>query len=214
MDKKSDHSLARRSIDNIRRRIVTGLLFLLPVAITYLVLRFLFNTVDGILQPGFEAIFGEKMPGLGLVAIIIIVYLVGLLGSNILGRWFARIIHGIFVKTPIVNIIYTSAKQLIDSFSGTKTTGFKRVVIVEYPRKNVWTIGFLTGMVKDENDMHKAIVYIPTAPTPQSGWMLIYPAEDVYDTDLSVNEALRMVLSGGIISPSQIKRISPVSVDQ
>lgn len=199
-----------RIISNFRRRIVTGILFILPITITYLVLRFLFITIDGILQPGFQAIFGKKIPGLGLVAMLVFVYFIGLLGSNILGRWLARIVHNIFAKIPIVNIIYTSAKQLIDSFSTERTTGFKRVVMVEYPKDDIWTLGFLTQIVKDENNKPMAIVYMPTAPTPQSGWMAVFDLEKVYDVDMTVQDAMRLVVSGGIVAPKQIRKVGSV----
>ena len=206
MGNANHNSIIRKIANNIRRKIIAGLLFLLPIAITYLVLKFLFNVIDGILQPGFEAIFGEKMPGLGVVAIIILVYLFGLLGSNISGRWLAKGVEKAFLKLPIVKAIYSPAKQLIDSFSGKKSTGFRRVVMVEYPRVGIWTIGFLTSITTDENGMNMAVVYMPTAPTPQSGWMAIFPIEDVYDTNLTVQDAIQLVISGGITAPPQIKK--------
>ena len=206
MSEDKHNSIIRKIANNIRRKIIAGLLFLLPIAITYLVLKFLFNVIDGILQPGFEAIFGEKMPGLGVIAIIILVYLFGLLGSNILGRWIAKGVENAFLKLPIVRAIYSPAKQLIDSFSGKRKTGFRRVVIVEYPKVGVWTIGFLTGMTTDEDGRDMAVVYMPTAPTPQSGWMAIFPIEDVYDIDMTVQDAIQLVISGGITAPPQIKK--------
>jgi uncharacterized membrane protein len=214
MKNKVRQSFWKRVLNAIRKNIVTGLLFLLPIAITYLVLRFLFNTIDGVIYPALQStlmrwtprLAKNLPPGTGIVILLIIVYLVGLLGSNILGKWLAKIIHRLFIRVPIVGVIYSTAKQLIGSFSGEGTTGFKRVVIIEYPRVGCWTIGFLTSLVKDENDKQMALVYIPTAPTPNSGWLAIVPIEDVYDTDLSVQEAMRMVLSGGTSAPAYLRK--------
>jgi len=210
MNKKIKRSLGSKVLNSIRKNILTGLFFLLPIAITYIILRFLFNTIDNVVYPAiapiFEQIrpgFGRKIPpGAGIIILAIFVYLIGLLGSNILGKWIVKKIQYIFLRVPIVSIIYSTAKQLIESFSGESSTGFKRVVMIEYPKTDCWTIGFLTNMINDENGKVMASVYIPTSPTPNSGWVAIVPIEDVYDTDLSVQEALRMVLSGGTASPS------------
>ena len=115
--------------------------------------------------------------------------------------------QNVVLRIPIVSSIYSPARQLIASFTGGSGTGFKRVVIVEYPRVGAWTIGFLTGTTVDETGQDLAIVYIPTAPTPNSGWVAIFPAEQVHDTDMKVQMAIRMVLSGGIVTPEKIVRV-------
>jgi uncharacterized membrane protein len=184
----------------------TGLLLLVPVAITYLVLKFLFDAIDGILQPAIQPLLGRHIPGLGAVIIIIMVYLAGLLGTVVVGKQLIRLGQSILLRVPVFNTVYSAAKQLIESFSGSSTTGFKRVVLIEYPRPGLWTIGFLTALTKDENDAPLAIVYIPTAPTPQSGWVAILPVREVYDTGMPVQEAVRLVLSGGIVAPAQISK--------
>lgn len=221
--KNKKQSIGSKILHSIRRNIIAGLLFLLPIAITIIVLKFLFNTIDGIIQPAIDPIFNQIRPGLarrippgaGIIILIICVYLIGLLGANILGKWIGKRIQYLFLKVPIVGIVYSTAKQLIESFSGEGSTGFKRVVMIEYPKDDCWTIGFLTNMINDENDKIMALVYIPTSPTPNSGWVAIIPIENVYDTDLPVQEALRMVLSGGTVSPTHLKkyRISNIKVD-
>lgn len=211
---KEKQSFWRKILNAIRRNIVAGLLFLLPIAITYLVLRFLFNTIDGVIYPAIQQVlmnfnprWARNLPrGAGIAILLIVVYLIGLLGSNIFGRWVGKSIQKLFLRVPIVGIIYSTAKQLIESFSGEGTTGFKRVVMIEYPRVNCWTIGFLTNLTNDGNGKQMALVYIPTTPTPNSGWLAIVPIEDVYDTDLSVQEAMRMVLSGGTVAPQELKK--------
>jgi len=188
------------------RTLGTGLLLVVPVGITYLVLKLLFDTIDGILQPGIQALVGRPIQGLGVIIIVLLVYLAGLLGAFFVGKQLIRLIQAILLRVPIFNTVYSAAKQLIESFSGSSSTGFKRVVLIEYPRPGAWTLGFLTGVTKDEHGNPLAIVYIPTAPTPQSGWVAILPVREVYDTEMSVQEAVRMVLSGGIVAPAQINK--------
>ena len=214
MHENEKHSTGKKILHSIRRNIVTGLLFLLPIAVTYLVLEFLFNTIDGIIQPAIEPIFNQIRPGLGrrippgvgILVLAALVYLVGLLGSNILGKWIGKRLQYLFLKMPLVGLIYSTAKQLIGSFSGEGTTGFKRVVMIEYPKKDCWTIGFLTNVFSYEDGNRKAFVYMPSSPTPSTGWVIIVPIEKVYDTDLVVQEALRLVVSGGTVAPTHLKK--------
>jgi len=144
--------------------------------LTYLVLRLLSDVIDGVLQPGIEAFFTRRIPGLGAVILVLLVYAIGLLGAFFLGKQLIRLAQNALLKVPIIGVVYSSAKQLIESFSGSGETGFKRVVVIEYPRASVWTIGFLTGTTTDERSQPMALVYIPTAPTPNSGWIAILPS--------------------------------------
>ena len=195
---------------HLRKTVVAGLLVLVPIVLTYLVLRLLFNAIDGVLKPGVEEVFGREFPGLGVLALLLLVYIVGLLSANFLGRRIIKLGQAALLRTPVVRAVYSSARQLIESFSGSAETGFKRVVMIEHPRRGAWTIGFLTGMTEDESGNALAIIYIPTAPTPNSGWVALLPVKDVYDTDLSIQSAMTLVLSGGISAPAQInKRQAP-----
>lgn len=192
----------------LRRRLLkpmgSGLLVVLPLGLAYLILKFLFDAIDGVLQPGIRAVFGHHIPGLGLVGLAIAIYLAGLLTMNWVGRALIELAKRALLKIPFVGSVYGSARQLVESFSGTGETGFKRVVMIEYPRKESWTIGFLTGTTADHLGEQLAIVYVPTAPTPNSGWVALIPVGQVRDTDLTVQVALKMVLSGGISSPPTI----------
>lgn len=206
MENARKPSARQRVMRHFRRTLIAGLLLLMPVVLTYLVLRLLFNFVDGVLQPGIEKILGSQIPGLGILLLAALVYLVGLVGANFLGKRLIQLVQATLLRVPIINSVYSASKQLIESFSGSGTTGFKRVVAIEYPRPGTWAIGFLTGITTDEDGRSLGIIYIPTAPTPQSGWVAILPTEQIYDTDLSVPIAMRMVLSGGIVAPSQIRK--------
>jgi uncharacterized membrane protein len=119
------------------------------------------------------------------------------------------------MRMPVVGSLYSSARRLIESLAGSKdsSTGFKRVVMIEHPRKGIWCIGFLTSIIDISNTHTMATIYIPTAPTPNSGFVVMVPYTEVQDTDLSVQEAMTMVLSGGIIAPKSFNRKSITSKD-
>jgi len=198
--------LTNKIIRHVRNTIGAGLFILVPVVLTYMVLSFVFDTIDGVLQPVIKGISHQQLTGLGVVLLLFLMYLFGLLGKNFVGRRFKKILQNMLFRIPVVGAVYSSAQQLIQSFSGSAETGFKRVVMIEHPRKGVWSIGFLTGVTEDEGGKALSIVYIPTAPTPNSGWVVVMPSEDVFDTDLTVQSAMKLVLSGGISTPAQITK--------
>ncbi|MBI4287096.1 MAG: DUF502 domain-containing protein [Chloroflexi bacterium] len=192
---------------HLRRSLTAGLLLLVPVGITYWVLSFTFRFLDGLFDPLAQRVLGKTIPGLGILLLLLLVYLAGLVASNFVGRAIIRAGQGALLRIPLVNTIYNASKQLIESFSGEARQGFKRVVLIEYPRQGVWTLGFLTGTTSDETGMVLGIIYIPTTPTPTSGAMVILPMTDIHDTDLTVQQALGIVFSGGITSPPQIRKV-------
>ncbi len=186
---------------------MAGVLLIVPVAATFGILWYLFDRLDGFLQPGVKQIFGFAIPGLGLLALLVLIYLLGLVGRNVIGRRLLTWGQGVLLRIPLVRAVYSPAKQLIESFSGSGgEMGFKRVVLIEWPSAGLWTPGFLTGTVKDETGGVHALVYIPTAPTPYTGFLTILPFSQVHDTDLSVPDAIKLVLSGGIVSPGVIRK--------
>ena len=128
----------------------------------------------------------------------------GIAEENYLTRRAIKIGREMLLRVPIISTIYSPAKQLIDAFSGTGDSGFRQVVMIEYPREKAWTIAFLTASTSDNEVLPLSIIYIPTAPNPNSGWIAMIPEQDVRFTDLSVAEAMHLVLSGGIIAPPLI----------
>lgn len=207
------NSLTGRLGRHIRNTTVAGLFVLVPVVLTYMVLSFLFKAIDGVLQPAIRGISDRQVTGLGIVLLLALMYAFGLLGRSFIGRRIIEYAQSLLLRLPVVGVVYSSAQQLIQSFSGGAETGFKRVVMIEHPRKGAWSIGFLTGLTKDEEGKALSIVYIPTAPTPNSGWVAVLPSEDVYDTDLTVQSAMKLVLSGGITTPPQIIKRAHNSAD-
>ena len=189
---------------HLRRVMIAGLIIVVPLAITFWVLRLVFNLMDGFFGPVIEDWIGHHIPGIGILVILLLVYLTGQLW--VVSRLGRRMIEGIqnwLLSIPIVGAIYNPARQLIDSFSGTSESGFKRVVIIEYPKSGTWMIGFLTATTTTK-DGEMGVVYVPTAPTPNSGWVGVVPIEGVYDVDMTVQQAMSMVLSGGIVTPEEI----------
>jgi len=190
---------------HISRMILAGFLIMIPFVLTYMFAKFLVDIIDGVLAPYISLFFGGKrIYGLGVLALMIVVYIVGLLSTRYFGRKIGDTIQNFVLRMPVVGSLYSSARRLIESLAGTKddgSTGLKRVVMIEHPRRGMWCIGFLTSIIQVSKSQKMATVYIPTAPTPNSGFVVMVPYNEINDTDLSVQEAMSMVLSGGIISP-------------
>ncbi|MBI4219635.1 MAG: DUF502 domain-containing protein, partial [Chloroflexi bacterium] len=153
-----------------------------------------------------ELIFGRSIPGLGYAVIILVAYVAGLIAATYIGRLIIGAVQAGLLRVPVYNTIYSASKQLVESFSGSGRTGCRRVVEFEYPWRGTWTIGFLTNTIEHEDGQVMGVVYIPTAPTPNSGYVSIVPLDEVYDLDMPVERALRFCLSGGIVSPRKFSR--------
>ena len=207
-------SFGRKIARHIRSTLIAGVLILVPIAITYILLKWVFDNIDGLLQPLLEGITDRHIPGLGLLVLLIIVYLLGLVWTKRLGRRSIRTLQLFLLKIPLIGAIYGPARKLIESFTGESAAGFKRVVVVEYPKQGTWMIGFLTGISNVVPGTTMGVIYLPTAPTPNSGWVAMVPIQNIYDTTMTVREAMSMVLSGGISSPVQIdlKPMNPSEV--
>ena len=203
-EEPEERSFGMKIARHIRATLIAGVLILVPVAITYVLVFWVFNSIDGLLQPIIEEITDRHIPGLGLLVLLIIVYLLGLIWTKRLGRRTIRTLQLFLLKIPLIGAVYGPARKLIESFTGESTAGFKRVVVVEYPKQDTWMIGFLTGISNVVPGTTMGVIYLPTAPTPNSGWVAMVPIQNIYDTTMTVREAMSMVLSGGISSPVQI----------
>ncbi len=196
---------------HLRTTIIEGIMILIPFALTYIIVKWMFDRVDGLLRNLIEwgvQEFGldvPSLPGLGLIALLLVAYLLGLVWRKRVGRRVIRTLRHYILMVPVVGAIFGPARQLIDSFRGDGAAGFKRVVLVEYPKQGTWMVGFLTGITSIEPGSVMGVVYLPTAPTPNSGWVAVIPVQEIYDTTLTVQQAMSMVLSGGISSPVNIE---------
>jgi uncharacterized membrane protein len=198
-------SLRSKLNTTLRRYFLSGILVIVPLIITYMVLRFLFEGVDGLLSPLIAKVIKHQIPGLGLVATIVLIFIAGVLTANVVGSRLFKIWEIFFIKTPLVRTIYGSSKQLVQALTSTDKHSFKQVVMVEFPRKGIYTFGFLTNEMKidllDANDKMIS-VFIPSTPTPFSGWTLLFRREEVIPLDITVEEGIKFFVSGGIASPA------------
>ena len=194
-------------MSSIRNIFVQGLFVVVPIALAFWVLRFIYNIIEGIagnrINEWIDSTWGFRIPGIGILLMIVIVFIVGVLLQGRTGRWFVRGFQALLMRIPIVKAIFGPAQQLFDSFTGKSDSGFKRVVLIEYPKAGTWMVGFQTATtVIDGQEM--GVVYVATAPTPNSGWVAVVPIEEVYDIDMSVGDAMNLIFSGGIKAPSEV----------
>jgi uncharacterized membrane protein len=194
----------------MKKILITGLLIWIPLAITIWVLALIVNTMDQTLQwlpehyqP--QALFGHQIPGLGALLTVIVVFVTGALASNILGRRLLRFWESVLGRIPVVKTIYSGVKQVSDTLFAPGGQAFSKALLVQYPREGSWTIAFLTGRPGGDvaNHLHGEYVsvYVPTTPNPTSGFFLMMPRADVIELDMSVDEALKYVISMGVVPP-------------
>ncbi len=194
----------RRLLRKLRNQFLTGIFLTVPIGIVILILVWLFVSIDNILEPVVKAIFGYKIPGVGFAFTLLLIYLIGLFASNFIGKRLIIYSEAALSKVPVVGQLYSGIKQILESFRGSRDSGFMRVVLVEFPRKGMRTIGFITNETTDSSGRKLLNIFIPTAPNPTSGFLQIAREEDVIRTDISVDDAVKMVISAGKVSPKEI----------
>jgi uncharacterized membrane protein len=193
-----------RWIKHTRNVFLAGIIAAIPLVITYLVFRWLFEALDGIFQPVIIFFIGHALPGVGLVAVLLLLYIVGLITTNAVGRRLIRGTESIICRLPIIQYVYSAAKQVVNAVRSLKEVPFKKVVIVEFPKAGMYSLGFVTGQPIDFKGQKKIPLFIPHTPNPMTGFLVLLSAEDILDTDLTIEDAMRMVLSGGLLSPKVI----------
>jgi uncharacterized membrane protein len=192
-----------------KRRFFAGLLISIPAIITLLIIGWFFKFVDGLLAPLYYNILGYHVPGLGFISAIVLIFIVGIISTNVIGRRIIGYIEMIMLKIPVFKGIYTAIKQLVDAFSPeSKVSSFKKFVIVEYPRPGVFSFGFLTKecVIKIEGNTGESFlkaVYIPTNLI-YFGDIVLFSDENVFYTDIPIEEGIKIILSGGIATPSRL----------
>ena len=200
----------KRLRTSLKNYFLTGLLVILPIFITVKVILFLIRGMDAILKiipvkylP--ETYLHIHIPGLGLIFVVILVLAAGLLTRNIVGRKIVHLGENVVDRIPLVRILYAGVKQLLETIFLQKTDAFKRVALVEYPRRGTYVIGFITGEskgeVQDKTDKHMMNVFVPTTPNPTSGFYILIPEDEVVMLNMSVEDAFKLIISGGIVSP-------------
>lgn len=197
----------------MRKYFITGLLILVPLAITVWVLNLVIGTLDQslLLVPARfrpQSLFGFDIPGLGTILTILIVFLTGLLTNNLVGNYVVKLWERLLQRIPIVNSLYSSVKQVSDTLFSSSGNAFRKAVLVPYPHQNSWTIAFLTGVPGGDAANHLVgdyvSVYVPTTPNPTSGFFLMMKRSDVVELDMSVDAALKYIVSMGVVAPAEV----------
>lgn len=192
------------------RHFIAGLMILLPLFLSFLILKFMLSQLDSILGPIFTKYIGFSVPGLGLASLIMIIWLTGVLTTNFLGKEFVKIYESIISKVPILNTIFSGIKQISDSFFSTSKKSFSKVVIVDVPGSGMLLIGFLTSdqVVAFKNKNNKKGVYhvfVPTTPNPTTGFIILVEAKHVHPVDISIEDGFKSIISLGVFHPDSYK---------
>lgn len=208
-DSPTEKSLGRQFIETMRRMFVSGIIVTVPVIVTVIVLNFLFEQVDGILEPLLRRLLGYSIPGMGLLATILLILLAGLLVRNVVGSRLFSFGELLFVRTPLVRAVYSAAKQLVEAVALPSRKVFDRAVLIEYPRKGMYAIGFAAARTHVPHgpvtgDM--IAVFIPSTPTPVTGFVVMVPKDEVYEIDATTEEIIKALVSGGIATPPVLNR--------
>ena len=190
----------------MKKYLITGLLIWIPLGITLWVLRLIVTAMDEtltLLPPELQPTY--HIPGLGLVLTFLVVIITGVLASNIIGQRLLGMWEGILGRIPVVKSIYGGVKQVSDTLFTPGGQAFRKAVLVQYPRQGSWTIGFLTGRPGGDVVNHLkgdfVSIYLPTTPNPTSGFFLMMPREDVIELNMTVDDALKYVVSMGVVAP-------------
>ncbi|HMM72391.1 MAG TPA: DUF502 domain-containing protein [Rhodocyclaceae bacterium] len=193
----------------MKRYFITGLLIWIPVAITVWVLALIVNTLDQSLlllpeslRP--EHFLGIYIPGLGVILTLLVVFVTGLVTANILGQRLVRFSEKLLARIPVVKSVYYSVKQVSDTLFSSNGQAFRKAVLVQYPREGSWTIAFITGQPGGDAARHlpdHVSLYVPTTPNPTSGFFLMVPRSELIELHMSVDNALKYIVSMGVVSP-------------
>jgi uncharacterized membrane protein len=197
----------------IRRTFFAGLLILIPLVVTYALIAFLFNIFTNASAPLMKGLFrildlnhygwtAPLVPLINFLLSLAVIFLLGLFGTNFLGRRILQALDALILRLPLVKSIYGAVKQMVDTFQGPRR-GFQRVVLIQYPSRELWTMGFVSSERRDTMNLTPSptilTVYIPTTPNPTTGYLVMVRPEDVVDVDYTVEEAFKFIISSGIV---------------
>jgi uncharacterized membrane protein len=170
-----------------------------------LILIWIFTSIDNILQPIIRLIWGHNIFGVGFGATIILIYLAGVVAKNIVGRSIIKWGDSILNKVPVFRWIYRGIRQIMDSFAAPDKTGFMQVVLVEFPKPGVKTVGFITNEIIDREGKKQISILVPTAPNPTSGFLIVVKESELIRTQISVDDAVKMIVSAGRMMPNEVQ---------
>jgi uncharacterized membrane protein len=196
----------------VKKYLITGLLIWIPLVITIWVLKLVVDTLDQSLlllplQWRTESFLGVHIPGMGVILTLVIVFATGVFATNFFGAQLVRLWYGILQRIPVFNSIYSSVKQISDTLFSSSGQAFRKALLVQWPREGMWTIAFLTGTPGGDVVNHLpgdfVSVYVPTTPNPTGGYFVMVARKDVIELDMTVDAALKYVISMGVVAPGQ-----------
>jgi len=207
---------------HLKKKSITGLLIVLPLVVTMLLLTYVFNKVDKYISPNvikLLKLFGIELSAgrltnialslIGLFLTFLIIYLIGLLGTNIIGKRIVTVFDNLMLRIPLIKGIYGGARQLLQTVSTPNKEAFEKVVLIQYPRSGIYAIGFATSdaieEIRHKTEQDLISIFLPTSPNPTSGMLILVPKKDILFLDISLEEALKVVVSGGIVHPKNDK---------
>lgn len=205
----------------IRKYLIAGLLVWVPLGVTVLVIKLLVDIMDRsllLLPPTWrpDALLGFHVPGVGVVLSVLVVVATGIIAANLLGRRLVALWESLLARIPLVRTIYQGAKQVVETVFSASNQSFRKVLLIEYPRRGLWCLAFQTssGLRELESRTGKDVVavFVPTTPNPTSGFVLIVPWEDVTELDMSVDEGLKLIISMGVAVPEWREGETPRAV--
>jgi len=199
---------ARKPFSELRKKartsFIAGLLLIVPIAAAVLILRWLFLYIDGILQPIAKSLLGYTVPGLGFAITVALIFVTGIIATSVIGKRLVGFVESLLERVPLFRFLYTSIKQIMVSFTIPSETRFLQVVLVEFPKEGMRVIGFVTSESSTASGEKVLTVFIPTSPNPTSGYLEIVNERDVIRTNISIDDALKMVLSAGKVSLKEV----------
>ncbi len=204
----------------LRNYLLTGIFVLVPLMVTLYIMYFVFQITDGLLGVAVSSAIGYRIPGVGLIITAIICVGVGVIAQNYLGRRLLNGIEGSLDRIPVVRSLYNGIKQVADVVIQKNSGEFKRVVMLEYPKENCWVIGFVTAdfiiplREKALDDLDMVTVFVPTTPNPTSGFLLILEKARIVDTHMDIEDAMKVVISGGLVQPGRTAETMDESSDK
>jgi Uncharacterized conserved protein len=199
--------MVTKMLKHLRNYFLTGLFLLIPIAVTILILVWGFNQTDAILGDLIYRIFKVRIIGLGLVTLLLLITVMGMLAQNYLGRKLIEFGEKILHRIPIFSNIYSATKQITDTLTKADKNSFRRVVLVEYPRTGIYSVGFLTGdaplNISQKTGKKVLSILIPTIPNPVGGFLIYVPQEGVIFLDMSIEDGFKLIISAGVIQPKE-----------
>lgn len=196
----------------VRTHFFVGILTVVPPVATILILVWVFVRIDNILQPVIKFFWGEPVPGVGFGITVVLIYLIGIIASNVLGKRLIKYGESVLPLMPVVRQLYQGIKQILESFSAPSRAGYMQVVLVEFPRKGMRALGFVTNESSDKSGKKLLHIFVPTSPNPTSGFLEIVREDEIVRTNISVESALRMIVSAGRVSPKGL--MAELSTDE